>query len=143
MTIHWTNILFLFVLTGTLACQPSQESPSTAESAPSLDQEDSTAGTTTAQRTILFFGNSLTAAYGLEPSEGFPALIQEKLDSLGYRYRTINAGLSGETTASGATRLDWVLEQQPVDVFVLELGANPKPQTPNPKPQTPNPIFRF
>lgn len=86
------------------------------------------ADTTIAQqeeKVILFFGNSLTAGYGLAPSEAFPALIQQRLDSLGYKnYKVVNAGLSGETTAGGNQRLDWVLERQPVDVFVLELGAN-------------------
>lgn len=74
-------------------------------------------------KTILFFGNSLTAGIGLDPEEAFPALIQKKLDSLGLEYEVINAGLSGETTASGKNRLDWVLNQK-VDVFILELGAN-------------------
>lgn len=74
-------------------------------------------------RNILFFGNSLTAGYGLEMSQAFPALIQEKIDSLGLNYNVINAGLSGETTAAGKNRVEWVLKQ-PVDIFVLELGAN-------------------
>ena len=73
--------------------------------------------------TILFFGNSLTAGLGVEPEQAFPGLIGKRLDSLAYPYRIINAGLSGETTASGVNRLDWVL-RQPVDIFVLELGAN-------------------
>lgn len=72
---------------------------------------------------ILFFGDSLTAGYGLEPAQAFPARIGERLDSLGYPYRVVNAGLSGETTAGGRSRLDWILRQE-VDVFVLELGAN-------------------
>lgn len=72
---------------------------------------------------ILFFGNSLTAGYGLETSQAFPALIQQKIDSMGLSYKVVNAGLSGETTASGKNRLDWVLNQE-VEVFVLELGAN-------------------
>ncbi len=75
------------------------------------------------ERTILFFGNSLTAGYGVEPSEAFPALIQEKLDSLDLPYRVVNAGVSGETTSGGNSRIDWVL-RQPVDIFVLELGGN-------------------
>lgn len=75
------------------------------------------------KKIILFFGNSITAGYQLDLSEAFPALIQERLDSLGLDYKTINAGLSGETTASGSTRVDWVLKN-PIDVFVLELGAN-------------------
>lgn len=74
-------------------------------------------------KTILFFGNSLTAGYGLEPDQAFPALIQQRLDSLGMPYKVVNAGLSGETTAGGKSRVDWILKQ-PVDVFVLELGAN-------------------
>jgi len=74
-------------------------------------------------KTIIFFGNSLTAGYGLEPSEAFPALIQNKLDSLNLNYKVINAGVSGETTSGGNSRVDWIL-RQPIDVFVLELGAN-------------------
>lgn len=73
--------------------------------------------------TILFFGNSLTAGMGLEVEEAFPALVQQKLDSADLTYTVINAGLSGETTASGKNRLSWLLKQK-VDVFVLELGAN-------------------
>jgi acyl-CoA thioesterase-1 len=75
------------------------------------------------KKTIVFFGNSLTAGYGLSPSEAFPALIQKKLDSLNLRYAVVNAGVSGETSSGGNGRIDWVL-RQPMDVFVLELGAN-------------------
>ena len=60
---------------------------------------------------------------GLDPNEAFPALIQEKVDSLQLAYKVVNAGLSGETTASGKNRLGWVLNSD-IDVFVLELGAN-------------------
>ena len=63
------------------------------------------------------------AAYGLDTKEGFPNRIQQRLDSLGLEYKVINSGLSGETTSGGLNRLDWVLNQ-PVDIFVLELGAN-------------------
>ena len=76
-----------------------------------------------AQKTILFFGNSLTAGMGLDVEEAFPALIQKKLDSASLFFNVINAGLSGETTASGKNRLSWLLKQR-IDVFVLELGAN-------------------
>ena len=75
------------------------------------------------RKNIVFFGTSLTAAYQLAPEQGFTALIQKKIDSLNLPYTCVNAGLSGETTADGKNRVDWVL-QQPVDVFVLELGAN-------------------
>jgi acyl-CoA thioesterase-1 len=74
-------------------------------------------------RTIVFFGNSLTAGFGVEPSQAFPALIQDRLDSLRLPYQVVNAGVSGETSAGGNSRVDWVLHQR-VDVFVLELGAN-------------------
>lgn len=74
-------------------------------------------------KNIIFFGTSLTAGYGLDPSQAYPAIIQEKIDSLGLNYKVVNAGLSGETTAGGNNRVDWIL-RQPVDVFVLELGAN-------------------
>ncbi|MBL7471427.1 arylesterase [Robertkochia sp. 1368] len=74
-------------------------------------------------KTILFFGNSLTAGMGLDTEEAFPALVQDRLDSLQLGYKVINAGLSGDTTASGLSRLDWVLEGE-VDIFILELGAN-------------------
>jgi acyl-CoA thioesterase-1 len=75
-------------------------------------------------KTILFFGDSLTAGYGLDdPSAAFPGVIQTKVDSAKLPYNIVNAGLSGETTAGGKSRIDWVLKQK-VDVFVLELGAN-------------------
>lgn len=72
---------------------------------------------------ILFFGNSLTAGLGLDTTEAYPALIQNRIDSLNYDYEVVNAGLSGDTSASGKNRIDWVLKQN-VDIFVLELGAN-------------------
>ncbi|HLG39774.1 MAG TPA: arylesterase [Chitinophagaceae bacterium] len=75
------------------------------------------------KKTIVFFGNSLTAGYGLSPSQAFPAIIQKKIDSLGLPYQVVNAGVSGETSSGGKTRIGWIL-RQPVDIFVLELGAN-------------------
>jgi acyl-CoA thioesterase I len=75
------------------------------------------------KKTIVFFGNSLTAGYGLSPSEAFPALIQKKIDSLNLPYTVVNAGVSGETSSGGNSRIDWVL-RQPMDVFILELGGN-------------------
>jgi acyl-CoA thioesterase I len=76
-----------------------------------------------APKTILFFGDSLTAGYGLSPEEAFPALVEKKLVKNGKPSKVVNAGLSGETSAGGLTRIDWIL-RQPVDIFVLELGAN-------------------
>lgn len=78
-----------------------------------------------APRTIVFFGDSLTAGYGLEDParEAYPALIQEKIDAAHLPWRVVNAGLSGETTSGGLRRVEWIL-RQPVDIFVLALGAN-------------------
>lgn len=90
-------------------------------------EESKAEGNKTAEgepKNILFFGTSLTAGYGLDdPSEAYPALIQKKIDSLKLNYKVINGGLSGETSAGGKSRIDWLLKQ-PIDVFVLELGAN-------------------
>ena len=76
-------------------------------------------------RTVVFFGDSLTAGYGLaDPSaEAYPALIQAKIDEERLGWRAVNAGLSGETTAGGLRRVDWIL-RQPIDIFVLALGGN-------------------
>jgi acyl-CoA thioesterase-1 len=75
------------------------------------------------KKTIIFFGNSITAGYGLDLSEAFPARIQEKIDSMNVPYKVVNAGVSGETSSGGRSRIDWILKQQ-VDIFVLELGGN-------------------
>ena len=75
------------------------------------------------KKTILFFGNSITAGYGLDLSDAFPARIQEKIDSMNVPYKVVNAGVSGETSSGGNSRIDWILKQ-PVDIFVLELGGN-------------------
>lgn len=76
-----------------------------------------------AQNSILFFGDSITAGYGLEEEQAYPAFIQEKIDSLEMDYSVINAGLSGETTAGGLRRVDWILQQE-IDLFFLGLGGN-------------------
>ncbi|HEY5080139.1 MAG TPA: arylesterase [Opitutaceae bacterium] len=79
----------------------------------------------TVPRTIVFFGDSLTAGYGLpDPgTQSYPALVQARIDEAHLPWHVINAGLSGETSAGGLRRIDWVLRQQ-VDFLVLELGAN-------------------
>jgi acyl-CoA thioesterase-1 len=72
---------------------------------------------------ILFVGTSLTAGLGLDPGEAYPALLQEKIDAAGLRYRVVNAGVSGETSAGARSRMGWLL-RQPVAVLVVETGAN-------------------
>jgi acyl-CoA thioesterase-1 len=79
---------------------------------------------TTSQKTVLFFGDSLTAGYGLTSTdEAYPALVGKQLAKSGKACKIINAGLSGETSAGGLSRIDWIL-RQPIDVFVLALGGN-------------------
>ena len=110
-----------FIVSGLLGCE-SKGGKQTANREKTLKKETA-ASPQQEMKTILFFGNSLTAGYGLDPSEAFPALIQEKIDSLNLPYKAINAGNSGETSSGGKNRIDWLLRQK-VDVFVLELGAN-------------------
>jgi len=110
-------LLFLF------SCQQQ----STVKDVAKNDAEVSKINTNTedkkTNKKILFFGDSLTAGYQLNEEESFPSLIQEKINSAGLPFEVINAGLSGETTAGGLNRIDWVLNQN-IDIFVLELGAN-------------------
>ena len=99
----------------------SKKSPEEVTNEEALETTTETANTT---KTIVFFGDSLTAGYGLDNSnDAYPALIQATIDSLQLNYTVVNSGLSGETTSGGRSRIDWVLNQN-VDVFVLELGAN-------------------
>jgi len=72
---------------------------------------------------VLFVGTSLTAGLGLDPSEAYPALLQQKIDARGLRYRVVNAGVSGETSAGARRRMEWLM-RQPVAVLVVETGAN-------------------
>ena len=74
-------------------------------------------------KVVLFFGDSLTAGYGLSPEEAFPALVGKQLIKQGAPVKVVNAGLSGETSAGGLARIEWIL-RQPIDIFVLELGGN-------------------
>ena len=119
------NILkfrYFFVLLLLLGCGQAankKSDSSEAEKAVPEEQLISNSG----NKIIIFFGDSLTAGYQLDPEEAFPARIQEIVDSLQLDYTVINAGLSGETTSSGLNRIGWILNQD-ADVFVLELGAN-------------------
>lgn len=103
---------------GLFACQSDAPKNAPSTTAPTQNQP-----APASKKNIVFFGNSLTAAYQLSPEQGFTNLLQLKIDSLQLPYTCVNAGLSGETTADGVNRVDWVL-QQPVDIFVLELGGN-------------------
>ena len=119
------NILkfrYFFILLLILSCGQSANQKSASPTDNEQELEDQVV-VNTANKTIVFFGDSLTAGYQLDPQEAFPARIQEIIDSLQLNYTVINAGLSGETTSSGLNRISWILNQN-TDVFILELGAN-------------------
>jgi acyl-CoA thioesterase-1 len=109
----------LLALACVLGCGQGAEPPRQAPEASQIPAQapDST------RPVVLFLGTSLTAGLGLSESQAYPALIQRKIDSAGFPLRVVNAGLSGETSAGGLRRVDWLL-RQPVVVLVLELGAN-------------------
>jgi acyl-CoA thioesterase-1 len=116
------RLMGLFVLSlALLSCGNQQSKSNKDKTLDSVDQK--TPAIAKEQKNILFFGTSLTAGYGLDPTEAYPALIQNRIDSLQMPYKVINGGLSGETSAGGKGRIDWLLKQR-VDIFVLELGAN-------------------
>jgi len=111
-------------LLAALICLISCTNPATKQQFQDTESKIKNEDQETSLKRILFFGNSLTAGYGLENADdAFPGLIQKKIDSLDLPYQVVNAGLSGETTAGGNERIDWLLKQQ-IDIFVLELGAN-------------------
>lgn len=126
------NILALLALPLTLACaepraaaeRDANANGAAANGPSATGGVAATAATERAERgVVLFLGTSLTAGYGVGVEQAYPALIQAKIDSAGLPFRVSNAGLSGETSAGGLRRLDWSL-QEPIDVLVLELGAN-------------------
>jgi len=112
--------LSLICITFTLllaACGEKKSSPAAA--VVTTDKSD-----TTSTKTVLFFGDSLTAGYGLDDqSQAFPAVVQNKIDAANLHYKVMNAGVSGETSAGRKAHIGWILKRK-VDVFVLELGAN-------------------
>ncbi|MEM8764128.1 MAG: arylesterase [Bacteroidota bacterium] len=118
---HLLKFRYFFLLICLISCRDDVKS--TSEVSKESDAGENPVEEVTSEKVILFFGDSLTAGYGLELEEAFPALVQKRLDSLNLKYTVINSGLSGETTSGGRNRLNWVLKQK-VDVFVLELGAN-------------------
>ncbi len=102
----------------------NDKSVKTTQEPKSKDSIEEPVTTTSNTNTILCFGDSITAGYGLDDSnDAFPAILQQKVDALGLNYTVINSGLSGETTAGGKSRINWVLNQD-IEIFILELGAN-------------------
>ena len=115
------RIILSAALAGLAACSGRSRDavPAAADSTPNA------AAPVDERPVVLCFGTSLTAGLGLAPEEAYPALLQRKVDSAGLGYRIVNAGVSGETSAAGLRRIDWLLGQpQRVAVLLLELGAN-------------------
>ena len=136
---RWASVVLCAGLACTLflGCEPSSE-PRTESSRPSaprdgIGQRLGTDVTSQPGRSgaelraerpkIVAFGDSLTAGFGVSTEESYPAQLQRKLDQIGYRYQVINAGVSGDTTAGGVRRIDWVLKSRP-HLVIVELGAN-------------------
>lgn len=111
----------------TAACSGAGQAGGDSTAARAVATANGTAGAATVsrdrRRTVVFLGTSLTAGLGLEPEQAFPALLQQKVDSAGLPFEIVNAGVSGETSAGALRRTDWLL-RQPIDVLVLETGAN-------------------
>jgi acyl-CoA thioesterase-1 len=117
MISRYAVVAGLVVLGG---CGRSDEPPSSRAAA---SPGGAPAASPAAAPTVVFLGTSLTAGLGLDPELAYPALVQAKLDSAGLRYRVVNAGVSGETSAGALRRIDWLLRDQPA-VLVIETGAN-------------------
>lgn len=118
--IKFCYFLLVFVV---ISCGNDTKSKATVDTNENATTETE-ALATNSSKTILFFGDSITAGYGLDDTnDAFPGIIQSKIDSLGLNYAVVNSGLSGETSAGGKSRIDWILNQD-IDIFVLELGAN-------------------
>lgn len=106
-----------------VACKSDNAKKERLSTETKVETETEKAQTNSAKK-ILFFGDSLSAGYGLEDiNDAFPGIIQEKIDSLKLDYTIVNSGVSGETTSGGKNRIDWVLNDEPT-IFILELGAN-------------------
>lgn len=121
--------LFLVGIISLAACQnnnskdrASGNSPATASTVSGNSSKTTDAGAKSLAK-IVAFGDSLTAGFGLQPSQSYPSLLQKRLAAEGYEYEVVNAGISGDTSAGGVRRIDWSLEDQ-VKIVIVELGAN-------------------
>jgi len=114
----------MWILFVACAKKSSEKIPVENQNESATEQTETKITTMTDTKTILCFGDSITAGYGLDDSnDAYPAVLQQKIDALGLDYTVINSGLSGETSAGGKGRIDWTLNQD-IDIFLLELGAN-------------------
>lgn len=119
-------LAWILCLLATVHCPapPSSTPTAASDQAAPADSAAAPDAEAVAERpAIVFLGTSLTAGYGLPEDEAYPALIQGRLDAAGLDFRVVNAGVSGDTSAGGLRRLDWLL-RLPIAVLVVELGAN-------------------
>ncbi len=116
----WSRSLLLtcWLLVGASACGGSSERPRSAMREPGKDSPAQS------DATVLLVGTSLTAGYGLDPDQAWPALVQAKVDSARLPFTVVNAGVSGETSAGALHRIDWLLQQGVPSVVIVETGAN-------------------
>lgn len=104
-----------------LGCSPEAKRPDPPPASPPAAVADSAPAAD--ERTIVILGTSLTAGLGLDPDQAYPAALQRLIDSAGYHYHVVNAGVSGESSAGALRRIGWVLSRPPA-VLILETGAN-------------------
>lgn len=117
-----TFLAWLAILAAVIA--GCDQSPPLSQSVPAQSAPTSSrSGTGQGEGVIVAFGDSLTAGLGVTPQEAYPAQLEKLLHAKGYPYRVVNAGVSGDTTAGGLRRLDWVIKSRP-DIVIIELGAN-------------------
>lgn len=119
---RWLVVVPMVLGFTTLGCSGAESNSAQAGGGDASAAPSTAAGP--ARKTVLFLGTSLTAALGLDPEQGYPAVVQEKIDSAGLPFTAVNAGASGETAAGALRRLEWLLQRRPFDVIVVETGAN-------------------
>jgi acyl-CoA thioesterase I len=114
-------LIFLTITLSLASCQNSGKGAASTEI-----KANSTPAPTVAEQlpVIVAFGDSLASGYGLAEDQSFTVLLQRKLDQKGLRYRVVNAAIAGDTSAGGAHRIDWTLQQENVKYLILELGGN-------------------
>ncbi len=114
----------LWLLGPLLACSAPAPAPEATVNDTPASSAASTDPAVDTRPVVLFVGTSLTAGLGLDPEQAYPALMQERVDSAGFHYRVVNAGVSGETSAGALRRIGWLLSQGTPAIVVVETGAN-------------------
>lgn len=119
-----TVLSFIFFAISFAACDVTTAKRQPRNTAQRLEKPLITPQINSDKKKIVAFGDSLTAGFGLAEKDSYPYLLQQQLNTDGYDYEVVNAGVSGDTSLGGLERIDWVLGQDNVEVLILELGAN-------------------